>query len=83
MISRMIRFYSTYKFLSHLGKHYFNEPLSYISTSEKSLKMAILNTLSFSTLVVLAKAAYLDIGPCPPLPDVVPSFDVERVNMAS
>ena len=44
--------------------------------------MVILKILSFFTLLVLAKAAYLDIGPCPPLPPVVPDFDVERVNMA-
>ena len=44
--------------------------------------MVIFKILSLSTLFVLAKAAYFDIGPCPPLPDVVPSFDVERVNMA-
>ena len=44
--------------------------------------MAILNILSFSTLLVFAKAAYIDIGPCPPMPAVVSPFDVERVNMA-
>ena len=71
----MIRFDSTYKSLSHLGKHYLIQPLL-------PHNMAILNILSFSTLLVFAKAAYIDIGPCPPMPAVVSPFDVERVNMA-
>ena len=43
--------------------------------------MEILNILTFSSLAVLANAAYIDIGYCPPLPPVVSPFDVDRVKI--
>ena len=43
--------------------------------------MEILNVLIFSSLAVLANAAYIDIGYCPPLPPVVSPFDVDRVKI--
>ena len=34
----------------------------------------------FSTLMVLSNAGYWDAGPCPPKPEVITPFEVERVS---
>ena len=75
----------------HLFCHTEYKRSSVLSTSHSTLhlqsnpqkqKMNRLGLALFSTLLAFSNASNWEAGPCPPKPEVIAPFEVERVRMA-